>query len=818
MFETGFISVIVPLKLEWEPVYALGGAVKEFCTTHGKESRDVAVGDRVRLRFAGKEYVAVVSGVNVNPTTAPDKVKTVEEVLDWPAVGMEEIELWRQIASYYMCSIGEVYKMAYPSMKMIASGMSRNAKAELRAQRDYEKHLLQIGRIKERIERREEQLRRAKKESVIERLKAEIAELNGQLSSLSDAEIAGNGEKLASGSENAEAQSYGATERFEDSDTLVLSSSQLEAYGKIEEAFQAGKPALLQGVTGSGKTEIYTKLAQEAIEDSGKNVLYLVPEIALSRQLEERLEKYFPGKLLVYHSGLTPGERQCVMKSVEHKADEAQSRKNGHILLGTRSALFLPHHDLGLVIVDEEHDSSYKQDSPAPRYNGRDVALMLAAEHHCNILLGSATPSFESLYNCACGRFRQITLNERFHGEGNTDVVLIDTNAERKKRGMVGSISRKLIEVLKNTLETGGQAMVLRARKSYATTVQCSECGAIIRCPHCNVSLNLQKSRGRLVCNHCGYTTAWSEHIPHPRPNMPDTSGLGHARVLNGNGAGQTAQQLCNGPLIAFGAGTEKIEEELKTIFPERTVARLDSDTSAKAGWQKKVLKDFADRKIDILLGTQMLTKGFDFDNLSLVAVLQADSLLGQQDFRADEKAVQLLEQFRGRCSRRGQEGTFVIQTAQPEHPVYQMLLSENTRTPFQYGSVSDEQFPTPVTAADYKTGLLEERQAFHYPPYTRIINIILRDEKLERLDRLAGTLSLVLRGAGTFPGQGVEVTPTFAPAVDKLRDEYIRIIRISLPKDRNLSANKSALGRLIRSFATERKYDSHITIDVDPS
>lgn len=817
MFETGFISVIVPLKLEWEPVYALGGAVKEFCTTHGKESRDVAVGDRVRLRFAGKEYVAVVSRVNVNPTTAPDKVKTVEEVLDWPAVGMEEIELWRQIASYYMCSIGEVYKMAYPSMKMIASGMSRNAKAELRAQRDYEKHLLRIGRIKERIERREEQLRRAKKESVIERLKAEIAELNGQLSSLSDAEIAGNGEKLASGSENAEAQSYGATEKFEDSDTLVLSPSQLEAYGKIEEAFQAGKPALLQGITGSGKTEIYTMFAQETIY-AGKNVLYLVPEIALSRQLEERLEKYFPGKLLVYHSGLTPSERQCVMKSVEHKSDEAQNRKNGHILLGTRSSLFLPHHALGLVIVDEEHDSSYKQDSPAPRYNGRDVALMLAAEHHCNILLGSATPSFESLYNCACGRFRQITLNERFHGNGNTDVVLIDTNAERKKHGMVGSISRKLIEILKNTLETGGQAMVLRARKSYATTVQCSECGAIIRCPHCNVSLNLQKSRGRLVCNHCGYTTAWSEHIPHPRPNMPDASGLGHAQVLNGNGAGQTTQQLCNGPLIAFGAGTEKIEEELKAIFPERTVARLDSDTSAKSGWQKKVLKDFADRKIDILLGTQMLTKGFDFDNLSLVAVLQADSLLGQQDFRADEKAMQLLEQFRGRCSRRGQKGTFVIQTAQPEHPVYQMLLNENTWAPFQYESVSDEQLQTPITAADYKTGLLEERQAFHYPPYTRIINIILRDEKLERLDRLAGTLSLVLRGAGTFPGQGVEVTPPFAPAVDKLRDEYIRIIRISLPKDRCLSSNKSALGRLIRSFAAERKYDSHITIDVDPS
>lgn len=829
MFETGFISVIVPLKLEWEPVYALGGAVKEFCTTHGKESRDVAVGDRVRLRFAGKEYVAVVSRVNVNPTTAPDKVKTVEEVLDWPAVGMEEIELWRQIASYYMCSIGEVYKMAYPSMKMIASGMSRNAKAELRAQRDYEKHLLRIGRIKERIERREEQLRRAKKESVIERLKAEIAELNGQLSSLSDAEIAGNGEKLASGSENAEAQSYGATERFEDLDTLVLSPSQLEAYGKIEEAFQAGKPALLQGITGSGKTEIYTKLAQEAIY-SGKNVLYLVPEIALSRQLEERMNRYFPGELMCYHSGLTAAERQNVMSTVSGHGKTCGNKNTAYILLGTRSALFLPHHDLGLVIVDEEHDSSYKQDSPAPRYNGRDVALMLAAEHHCNILLGSATPSFESLYNCACGRFRQIFLNERFHGDGNTETIIIDTNAERKKRGMVGSISRKLIEILKSTLESGGQAMVLRARKSYATTVQCSECGAIIRCPHCNVSLNLQKSRGRLVCNHCGYTTAWSEHIPHPRPNMPDASGLGHAQVLNGNGAGQTAQRMCNGRLIAFGAGTEKIEEELKAIFPERTVARLDSDTSAKTGWQKKVLKDFADRKIDILLGTQMLTKGFDFDNLSLVAVLQADSLLGQQDFRADEKAVQLLEQFRGRCSRRGQEGTFVIQTAQPEHPVYQMLKSEDSaaagagswsvppKASLMSAGDKSGQLPAPLTAAEYKTGLLEERRAFHYPPYTRIINLIIKDGKPERLERLSSTLSLILRGSGTFPGQGVEVTPPFAPAVDKLRDEYIRIIRISLPKDRYLSANKSALSKAIDSFAAERKYDAHITVDVDPS
>ncbi len=360
---------------------------------------------------------------------------------------------------------------------------------------------------------------------------------------------------------------------------------------------------------------------------------------------------------------------------------------------------------------------------------------------------------------------------------------------------MVGSISRKLISLIKETLDSGGQAMVLRARKSYATTVQCSECGAIIRCPHCNVSLNWQKSRARLVCNHCGYVRAWSEHIPHLRPD-------------------NSAE--CDGQLVAFGAGTERIEEELKAIFPERSVARLDSDTSAKAGWQKKVLKDFADKKIDILLGTQILTKGFDFDNLNLVAVLQADSLLGQQDFRADEKALQLLEQFRGRCSRRGQKGIFVIQTAQPEHPVYQMLMGEGR--PQADSAEREVAAATAQTASAYRTELLKERQAFRYPPYTRIINIVLKDTMAERLDRLAGTLSLMLRSAGAIPGEGVEVTPPFAPAVDKVSDEYIRIIRISLPKDRMLSANKATIGRIVHGFASERKYDTHITIDVDPS
>ncbi len=772
MFETGYISVIVPLKLEWEPVYALPEEKAVRCG-EGVEDGKLRVGNMVKVKFAGKEYAAVVSGVGVSPTTSLDKVKPVTETLDLPGFPEEDIELWRKIAAYYMCTVGEVYKMVYQSVKMDVT-IRRRAAAKQKAS------------------------------------------------------LSGNAERTSAGTGTERPEDAGkelmgvVTERPEDAGNdadepgIKLTTAQAGACEDVKAAFRDGRPALLQGVTGSGKTEIYVRLAQETLS-KGKNVLYLVPEIALSRQLEERLSGHFGGRVATWHSALTPSKKMDVLKTMEDGS-------RPHLVLGTRSALFLPHRGLGLVIVDEEHDSSYKQDSPAPRYNGRDVALMLAALHRSNILLGSATPSFESLYNCACGRFRRIFLNERFHGEGNTEVIVIDTNVERKKRGMLGSISRKLIELLKKNLESGGQAMILRERKSYATTVQCGECGSIIRCPHCNVSLNLQKSRGRLVCNHCGFVTAWTGHFPHLRPD---------------------SSKECDGHLNAFGAGTEKIEEELNGIFPERRIARLDSDTSAKAGWQKQVLRDFADRKIDILIGTQMLTKGFDFDNLNLVAVLQADSLLGQQDFRADEKALQLLEQFKGRCSRRGQDGVFVIQTAQPEHPVYRMLcggavepvaLPDETeataQTPASAGqavqgqSVHEQGIQGQAvhgqsihgqTAADYRLGLLEERRTFRYPPYTRIVNIVLKDPKQERLERFAGTLSLMLRGVGAVPGEGVEITPPFAPAVDRINDEYLRIIRISLPKDRNLSANKSAIAAILKNFSAERKYDGHITVDVDP-
>ena len=815
MLDTGFISVIVPLKLEWEPVYAA-------------QSGPVSVGDRVRVLFAGREYVAVVSGVNVSPTTSLDKIKPIVGVLDIPKVSQNEITLWRQVASYYMCTVGEVYKMAYPVQKMAKSESERVEAENARRLKMLQTRRLslenKVSRLDERISMRRGKLSSCRKDAVRERLETEInaleAEKNALLGQIAGLDVSSGPLSLGAALPSLEnfdgaVSSSGDGSAPQDSG-ICLSPAQTVAYDAVQAAFSELKPVLLQGVTGSGKTEIYLKLALKCLS-RGKNVLYLVPEIALSRQLAHRLELHLGETLCCYHSALSLTEKKAVLQKM--------GVGKPYVMLGTRSSIFLPHRELGLVVVDEEHDGSYKQDSPAPRYNGRDVALMLASICRCNIILGSATPSFESLYNSESGRFRKVMLGERFHGEGETVVELIDTNAERKKRGMVGSISRKLIAMLKHTFGEGGQAMVLRARKSYATTLQCSECGAIIRCPHCNVSLSLQKSRGKLVCNHCGFTMPYSEHIPHQRPSA-GLQATSSGTVLSSVKDASAPQGLCNGKIVAFGTGTEKVEEELAAIFPERRIARLDADTSAKAGWQKSVLRDFADKKIDILVGTQMLTKGFDFDNLSLVAVLQADSLLGQQDFRADEKAAQLLEQFRGRCSRRGQKGVFVIQTSQPEHPVYQMIASEgatSSREGFSDRAAvpepwSDRPVPMAADSEAYTAALMAERRTFLYPPYTRLVNVVMRDSHLERLARLSSLLSLQLRSSETFPGQGVGVTPAFAPAVDKISDEYIRIVRISFPKDRNLSANKEALSRLLRDFAAERKYDSHISVDVDPA
>ena len=804
-----FIQVILPLRLEWEPFYyqeielseSAGDASGLFPVTSTgsvteRDKEQVRVGDRVRVNFAGKEYVGVVSmadaGKQAEEMGIVDKVKPILGMAEGlEPVTKEEIELWRQIAEYYLCTVGEVYKAAYPAQKVekeVVQARQEALKVE-REEKNRTKIADKIKRLEERAEKKAELAAKARKSESRERYLAEKEMLEGEIGLLvreltsmvgelcrTTGSVTGYGDSVTY-HQDEEPIGGSIIETSEGTEKEIsLSAAQEEAYSKIKEIFAKGKPALLHGVTGSGKTEIYLKLAQETLA-MGKNVLYLVPEIALSRQLEDRISETFP-ELLVFHSGETMSRKREVATVLRHVGEPAEGK--GYVVLGTRSAIFLPHKNLGLVIVDEEHDTSYKQDSPAPRYNGRETAIMMAKIFGANVILGSATPSLESLYNCSVGRYGLVTLNKRFYDAADSDIEIIDTIAEWRKNGMIGNFSRKLIEHIGKCLGEHRQVLILRERRAYSQIVQCQECGDIPKCRCCNVSLSLHRRADgseRLVCHYCG--------------RVYEYTGKCHK---------------CGGELKPLGSGTQKIEEEASKLFPNARIARLDSDTAQSRKYETDTIRKFSNGEIDILIGTRMVAKGFDFSGLSLVAVLQADSILGQEDYRADERGLQLLEQFRGRCGRRGEKGLFVIQTSQPEHPVYQSIdgkLDENG------------------TMARF----LGERKLFGYPPYSRVIGVVIKDYNQARVDLLSRDLGEYLRGAlavkvSLAPGvqNGPNVIGPYSPAIDKISNQNIRQIRVLLPKDRSLARNKETLAAAVERFEKEKKYTGHIALDVDPA
>lgn len=900
-----FIQVILPLRLEWEPFYYQeielsesagdasglfsvtstgsvtgkgdsvsvegnsvsenGGSVSERVDSEtGKGNpvkkggrEQVRVGERVRVNFAGKEYVGVVSVENAGKQAEAmgivDKVKPIVGIAEGlEPVTQEEIALWRQIAEYYLCTVGEVYKAAYPAQKVEKEVVQARHEAlkEEREEKNRAKIEDKIKRLEERVEKKAEMAAKARKAESRERYLAEKERLEEEIGLLvrrvtsmvgelcrTTSSVNGDGRSVTGGGGSVTGDGGSVTDQrfsmaYQPEDEavvrqsstietsvktekeIVLSAAQEEAYSKIKEIFVKGKPALLHGVTGSGKTEIYLKLAQETLE-RGNNVLYLVPEIALSRQLEDRISETFPEELLVFHSGETMVRKRDVAAALRHcasakdineyvdasqntnaKKDSAsedtltiksssceaikKTNHHGYVVLGTRSAIFLPHRDLGLVIVDEEHDTSYKQDSPAPRYNGRETAIMMAKIFGANVILGSATPSLESLYNCSVGRYGLVTLNKRFYDAADSDIEIIDTIAERRKNGMIGNFSRKLIEHMGKCLGEHRQVLILRERRAYSPIVQCQECGEIPKCRYCNVSLSLHRRADgseRLVCHYCGRVYEYTVKCP-----------------------------KCGGNLKPLGSGTQKIEEETANLFPNARIARLDSDTAQSRKYETDTIRKFSNGEIDILIGTRMVAKGFDFSGLSLVAVLQADSILGQEDYRADERGLQLLEQFRGRCGRRGEKGLFVIQTSQPEHPVYQSM---------------EGQLDGNGTMARF----LGERKMFGYPPYSRVIGVIVKDYNQARVDLLSRELAEAIRGAlgarlSFAPGvqNSPDVIGPYSPAIDKISNQNIRQIRVLLPKDRSLVRNKETLAAAVERFEKEKKYSGHIALDVDPA
>ena len=737
-----YLKVILPLKLDWEPCYSV---------LPGTEGGVPSVGTRVSVRFAGRQYVGVVSESDVTPDIELTKIQRIIRVEDGISPVTEaEMRLWRFVSDYYLCPVGEVYKAAYPSLKndgeMIRS--RERLRAEERLRRMNAALAAKRERLEAAVERRRAMYEKAVRPETREKYLEALTKAENELNAL-PLEIAAQDDS----------RSYTRLP------LPSLSLAQQTCLEQIRGFFSKKSPVLLDGVTGSGKTEVYISLAANVL-DSGGSVLYMIPEIAVSKQLGHRLKEVFGNQLALFHSGMSASARSLAVEKV---------RMGNCIVLGTRSSVFLPFMDLGLVIVDEEHDNSYKQETPAPRYSGRDTAMMLARFHGADLLLGTATPSLESLYNCRTGRLAKVMLRERYFGDDRTVVEIVNTAEERRKRGMKGSFSYKLIDRMKEALKGGGQILLLRSRKSYSPAVQCSRCGKIPRCPHCDVSLSWHRDEGRLKCHYCGWNQPFNAVCPD-----------------------------CGGHLEPLGAGTQRVVEEVSMLFPDARVARIDGDMISGSAGEEAVIRDFSQGLIDILVGTQIVTKGFDFARLSLVAVLQADSLLGFQDFRADEKALQILEQFRGRVGRRGQRGLFLIQTATPEHPVYKYVASEQR---------SDDLAET----------ILAERFAFGYPPFSRIIQITLRDSDEGSATSLAAALARAIRSefgiSGLVRNQAdqVSVLGPYAPVVDKVSNLYIRLIRVSMMKNQTLMDNKRRLASLVSDFGKENRCSAQLSLDVDP-
>ncbi|MHC1708304.1 MAG: primosomal protein N' [Bacteroidales bacterium] len=546
-------------------------------------------------------------------------------------------------------------------------------------------------------------------------------------------------------------------------DSIVFNPFQELAYTRIRHSFLEKDVVLLHGVTSSGKTELYIKLIKEVL-DTGKQVLYLLPEIALTTQIISRLVKYFGPTVGVYHSKYNEQERVEVWKKViQHSSEEP--RRGFSLVLGARSALFLPFSDLGLIIVDEEHDSSYKQHEPAPRYQARDAAIILGKIHHAKVLLGSATPAIESYYNALSGRFGLVTLKERYGGVELPEIQVVDMRLEARKKQVHSHYSQVLLDHIDDALNKKEQIILFQNRRGFSLRIYCESCQWTPECKNCDVTLTYHKHRNELRCHYCGYTVT-------PLTRCPS----------------------CNGVNIRMsGFGTEKVEEELPVFFPNARMARMDLDSTRSKYSYQKILSDFENKNVDILIGTQMVTKGLDFDNVSLVGVLNADNQLTYPDFRSYERSFQLMAQVSGRSGRKLKRGKVIIQTWSPSHPVIEWVVANDYEKLFQ------EQ--------------LRERNVFHYPPYYRLIQISVKHKDLLILSDAANYLAGKLK---SFLGNRV-IGPEY-PLVSRINLWYIKQLLIKIDRDNSLLPTKSMILQQVKDLEIQQKFrNTRVVIDVDP-
>lgn len=536
-----------------------------------------------------------------------------------------------------------------------------------------------------------------------------------------------------------------------------LSAAQTKAYDEIVESFGKFDTTLLHGVTSSGKTEIYIKLIQKYLAE-GKQVLYLLPEIALTTQITERLERVFGDSMCVYHSKYTDAQRVAVYQ--RQLSDEPYQ-----LVLGVRSSVFLPFQNLGLVIVDEEHEQSYKQQEPSPRYHARNAALVLARQFGAKTLLGTATPSFETYHAARKNRFGYVQLTQRYKGVQLPEIEIVDIKTLRHQKRMRGAFSQTLIDEMRDALGRGEQVILFQNRRGFSNFIECKQCGWVPRCAHCDVSLTYHKKTNQLTCHYCGYTY----RLPEVCPACEEKN------------------------FINKGTGTEKVEDQIRELFPEASVLRMDLDTTRARDSYEKIINDFAEHRADILIGTQMVTKGLDFDSVSVVGILDADIMLNQPDFRSYERTFHTLSQVAGRAGRKNGRGKVILQTRSAELPIIQQVMNND------YWSMFYEQ--------------MMQRQMFNYPPFYRLIYIYLKHRDGVLLDHLAIEMADRLRKVF-----GERILGPDAPPVSRVQSLFIRKIMIKVEQNASPNKIRSAIYEVQRQIM-EQPVANALTIyyDVDP-
>ena len=746
-----YAQVVLPLA---QPMY----------TFSLNEGLGVQVGDAVVVQFgSSRYYTGIVWSISAERPDYPRLKPILKKLYSTPLLTPAMQRLWEWVAEYYMCSVGEVMRVALPSLaKPSATSLSDLDERSIEvpteryialceALRSEEALAEYVAKHSRRAPRRCENLDTLA--ALIQQREAEDGFIPRRLLNINNDDLTTLRKKELIVTQERPVQRVVNSSDFL---TPTLSEAQNRALDAIREAHNQRRVALLHGITGSGKTEIYIHLIAETLA-AGRDVLMLVPEIVITSQLVERLEQIFEGRTTTYHSRLTALRRGQTFLRLA-------TSSGGELIVGVRSSIFLPHKNLGLIIVDEEHDANYKQSDLAPRYNARDCAVIMGRIYDANVLLGSATPSLESYTNTLSGKYAYVELKERWGSGVLPEIVVSDTIRAVKRGERKTHFNLDLLNDISRTLAANEQVMLFQNRRGYSPYIQCRTCGYSPRCPHCNVTLTEHKATSRMECHYCGYT-------------MPTPKVCPNCEIQD---------------MALMGFGTEKAVEEIARLFPDARVGRLDSDTSTSERAFKQIVHSFEQGETDILVGTQIITKGFDFKGVSTVGILNADNLLSIPDFRASERAFQLMMQVAGRAGRHNDRGRVVIQTSQPKHPVISYVASGD------YHAMALKE--------------LEERRTYGYPPYSHLVRIMLRHSDYDLLRHGAHHYATLLRKKF-----GTRVMGPVSSALEMLRGEHRAEIIIKIES----GASMQKARRMIREAITEgektKSYSSiKLSIDVD--